>query len=122
MKDEPNDNILFKNIFEASLDGILVVDKNGIIIKANTTSESMFGYDQGELLGKKVEDLIPKELRKTHIQHRVEFYEKPRTRPMGEALDLWGLKKDGHKFPLQISLRPSIFDNQSVTIAFIRNI
>jgi PAS domain S-box-containing protein len=122
MKDDPNDNILYKNIFEASLDGILVVDKKGIIIKANTTCELMFGYDQGELLGKKVEDLLPEKLRKIHIQHRLEFYEKPRTRPMGEELDLRGLKKDGHRFPLQISLSPSIFDNQSVTIAYIRNI
>ena len=122
MKADPNDNILYKNIFEASLDGILVVDKNGIIIKANATCELMFGYDQGELLGKKVEDLLPKKLRRTHKEQRARYYEKPRTRPMGENLDLWGLKKDGQKFPLQISLSPSIFDNQSVTIAYIRNI
>ena len=122
MKDNPKDFVLFKNVFDASLEGILVVDQEGIILKANTASEAMFGYGQGELVGKEIETLVPKKLRKIHKEHRGRFYDQPRTRPMGQELDLWGVKKDGHKFPLQISLSPSIFDNQSVTIAYIRDI
>ena len=119
MKDNPNDYILFENIFDASHEGILVVDQQGAIIKANTATENMFGYSTGELLGKKVEILIPKELRKTHIQHRARNSKNPKSRPMGAEMDLWGLKKDGHKFPLQISLSPSVYRNENVTIAYI---
>ncbi|MGB5436215.1 MAG: PAS domain S-box protein [Maribacter sp.] len=119
MKDNPSDSVLFKNIFDASHEGILVVDKKGTIIKANIAGESMFGYDQGELSGKKVEDLIPKKLRRKHVQHRVAFCESPHSRRMGRESDLWGLKKDGLKFPLRVSLSPSVYENETVTIAYI---
>ena len=113
---------MFQTIFEASVEGILVVGQDGFILRANTACESMFGYDSGEFEGKKVEDLIPKDFKKTHQTHRAKYARRPKARRMGQDLDLWGLKKDGSRFPLQISLSPTEIDGKHIVIAFIVDI
>ncbi|NRT10815.1 PAS domain S-box protein [Flavobacterium sp. 14A] len=113
------DNLLFKSIFQSSVEGILVVDEQGYIIKANPAGENMFGYAPQELISQKVESLIPTKFRNNHQSHRAHYAVKPKARRMGHNLDLWGLKKDGSQFPLEISLSPTTIDSNQVVIVFV---
>jgi PAS domain S-box-containing protein len=122
MKDQVRDIAMFQTIFEASVEGILVVGQDGSVLKANSACESMFGYNNGELKGKKVEDLIPKQFKKTHETHRAKYTKRPKARRMGRDLDLWGLKKDGSQFPLEISLSPTKINGKPMVIAFVVDI
>ncbi|WP_055443436.1 PAS domain S-box protein [Lacinutrix himadriensis] len=122
MIDALKDNDLFKSIFHSSVEGILVIDDSGVIIKANPASAQMFGYNQQELINKTVENLIPNQYQKNHESYRSKYSKKPKSRRMGQDLDLWGLKKDGSQFPLEISLSPTEIDNKQLVIAFIIDI
>lgn len=115
------DNTLLQSIFDASIEGILVVDDTGHILDANASCEVMFGYSKGSLTGKNLEILLPKKFEKKHKTHRKEYIKKPQHRAMGIGLDLWGLKRDGSEFPLDISLSPSAVNGKSVTVAFIKD-
>ena len=110
---------LFQSIFESSVEGILVVDTNGMLLSANPAVEHMFGYAPGELINENLEILIPKQFKKKHINHREEYAKNPMPRPMGRNLDLLGLKKNGSKFPVKVSLSPTIFQGKPITIAFV---
>ena len=92
-------------IFEALLDGIIVTITDGTIVRANMAAEIMFGYRVGELLGMKVEKLVPDKLRHVHIQHREGYGREPTSKRMGiRGQRLFGLRKNGTEFPLDISL------------------
>ncbi|WP_171017333.1 PAS domain S-box protein [Maribacter sp. ACAM166] len=121
MKIQPRDTELLQRIFDSSIEGILVVDDQGSIIDANASCERIFGYREGELKHKKLDSLLPKKFRKKHKTHRSNYAKKPEMRIMGLGMDLWGLKKDGSEFPLDISLSPSVIEGNQVTIAFIRD-
>ncbi|EPR72343.1 sensor histidine kinase [Winogradskyella psychrotolerans RS-3] len=122
MSKELQDIELFQGIFQSSVEGIIVVDANGIIIKANPASEQLFGYQSGKLITQKVEHLIPNKFKKKHKGHREGYIVKPKARRMGRNLDLWGLKKDGSQFPIEISLSPTTIEQKQVVIAFIIDI
>ena len=122
MSNDLKDNILFKSIFQSSVEGILVIDDSGVIIKANPASELMFGYNEDELIQEKLDILIPNQFKNNHKSHRNHFSENPTSRRMGQNLDLWGLKKDGTQFPLEISLSPAKINNQQIVFAFIIDI
>ena len=122
MSSQLKDNILFKSIFQSSVEGILVIDDAGVIIKANPASQLMFGYNKDELIQKRLEILIPNKFKSNHKSHRIQFSKTPTSRRMGQNLDLWGLKKDGSEFPLEISLSPAKIENQQIVIAFIIDI
>lgn len=119
---ELKDNELFKGIFESSVEGILVVNHEGQIIKTNPSIEKMFGYRSGELLHKRVEYLIPHQYQKSHKKHRKEYKEDLTRRDLGKRGDLWGLRKDGVKIPLEISLSPTKIRDESVVVAFVIDI
>jgi PAS domain S-box-containing protein len=91
---------------DAASDGILVVDDRGVIVFANPMLFELFGYEPDELLGVPVEVLIPEATRSQHVHHRRRYAGEPRTRPMGSGLDLRGLHRDGHEFPVEIGLSP----------------
>lgn len=110
---------LFQGIFQSCVEGILVVDADGIIIKANPASEHLFGYKAGALIGQTIENLIPNKFKEKHKSHREGYIVKPKARRMGQNLDLWGLKKDNSQFPLEISLSPTTIEEKQVIIAFI---
>lgn len=116
---ELNEKDLYQSIFESSVEGILVVDTNGLLLSANPAVEHMFGYGPGELINENLKILIPEKLRKNHLKQRRKFVKSPTARPMGENLDLFGLKKNGSKFPVKISLSPATVKGQSITIAFV---
>ncbi|MDN3493237.1 PAS domain S-box protein [Winogradskyella bathintestinalis] len=117
-----DDGSLYKGIFETSVEGILVADKSGVIVKLNAAAEKIFGYDTDELLGEKIEVLIPKELKQKHVGHRNRYSKKPEVRRMGQGMDLSGVRKDGSLFPLEISLSPSVIDGNPIVVAYVIDI
>lgn len=109
-------------LLEAAPDAILQVDAEGRIILLNRVTENMFGYTREELLGQPVEVLIPQELRARHAEHRSHYRRNPTTRTMGSGLPLEGIRKDGSRFPVEISLSPSPSAEEFRTTAIIRDI
>lgn len=97
----------FRELLEAAPDAIMQVDADGRIILLNRVAEDMFGYSRDELLGQPVEILIPQELHARHVQHRAHYRQNPMTRTMGTGLALEGIRKNGSRFPVEISLSPS---------------
>ncbi|HUF76908.1 MAG TPA: PAS domain S-box protein [Longimicrobiales bacterium] len=96
----------YRAIFDSSPDGCLVVDGSGIIRAANPRVEELFGWTPEQLLGQKVEVLVPEMHREAHSGHRSRFVADPHNRPMGVGLDLRGARRDGTTFPVEISLSP----------------
>src|SRR5436309_3325105 len=89
---------------------------------ANAETERLFGYPRDELLGRGVEMLIPDRYRARHPEHRTGFFHAPLARPMGAGLDLWGQRKDGAEFPVEISLSPVDTDEGLLATAAIRDV
>jgi len=85
---------------------MVIVDKTGAIVLINSQTEKLFGYLREELLGQSVEVLVPQRFRSQHPGHRSTYFADPRPRGMGADLDLYGLKKNGDEFPVEISLSP----------------
>lgn len=109
-------------LFRYTTEGIIITDKNGWIIKANPSSERIFGYEDGELPGKTIEDLIPPSLRKTHEHHRHQYHEKPHSRSMGKDFTLKAVRKNGTEFPVEVSLSYYKKEDQTFVISFIIDI
>jgi PAS domain S-box-containing protein len=97
----------FRELLEAAPDAIIQVDAEGRIILLNRVTEDMFGYTRDELLGQPVNVLIPRELHARHAEHRAHYRQRPMTRTMGSGLTLEGVRKNGSRFPVEISLSPS---------------
>lgn len=115
-------SIRFQEIFEGSTEGIVIVDKSGVILEANPSSERIFGYEEGELIGKPLEVLIPQRVREQHHTYRDSFHKNPTPRSMGVGRDLLALRKDGTEFPVEVSLSHSKSNNQFLVMAFIIDI
>ncbi len=96
----------FRLIVEAAPNGMLLVDERGTIVMVNAAALYQFGYEREELFGKSVEMLIPGPSRSDHRQHRAGFSKAPQTRSMGGGRELFGLRKDGSEFPVEIGLTP----------------
>lgn len=93
-------------IIEAVPNAILVVDRTGTITLVNSQTESLFKYSRNELIGQKVEILLPNKMREAHPGHRESFLKNPKPRPMGAGRDLFGQRKDGVEIPIEIGLSP----------------
>jgi PAS domain S-box-containing protein len=115
-------NETFRQIFQSSVEAIIMVDKAGKILLANPVSERMFGYELDGLLGRLIEDLLPEHLRKRHIGYRVEFNANPEPRPMGMGRDLVAKRKDGSEFPVAVSLSYTKIEGELMVMAFVSDI
>jgi PAS domain S-box-containing protein len=112
----------FRELLEAAPDAIMQVDVDGRIILLNRVTEAMFGYTREELLGQPVEVLIPPHLHPAHTGHRAAYRGHPTTRSMGSGLSLEAIRKDGSRFPVEISLSPSDSEEGFRVTAIIRDI
>lgn len=110
------------SLFENATEGILLTDKNGNIVLVNPAAGKMFGYEPAELIGQKIELLIPTRYHGHHSQLRGGFYKNPGNRPMGVGRDLFARRKDNSEFPVEISLSHYLQKNEPFVIAFIVDI
>ena len=118
-----NDNSsTFEQLLEAAPDGIVGVDEAGKIVLVNGQIESLFGYPREDLLGEDVEVLVPERFRANHPGHRGGYFAKPRTRPMGADLNLYGRRRDGSEFPAEISLSSIDTEKGRLVTAVIRDV
>lgn len=115
-------NERFEALFQFATEGILIVNEKGEIISINPSAEKLFGYDKGELIQKKIETLVPQRISKIHKQHREKYNINPHARTMGTGFDLYGKRKNGSEFPVEISLSPYSSAKEKFVVAFIIDI
>lgn len=113
---------MFERLFEAAPDAVVVVDNNGMIRRVNQQTEVLFGYMREELIGHRIELLIPERYHKRHRQHRRNYFVDPRARKMGIGLELYGRNQDGREIPVDIMLTPIESSEGTWAFAAIRDI
>jgi formate hydrogenlyase transcriptional activator len=109
-------------LFEFSPDAIVASDQDGRIIQVNTRVESMFGYTRAELLGQSIDVLVPERFRRDHPAHRKDYSDRARVRQMGIGLELFGRRKDGSEFPVDIMLGPVEMPEGRIVLSVIRDL
>ena len=112
----------FRNVLESAPDAIVITSDQGRIVRLNRQAEAIFGYTREELLGEPVEILMPERFRERHPKHRAAYSPKSRPRPMGTGLELYGRRKDGGEFPVDITLSPMEITDGFLIISVIRDI
>ena len=113
---------LATQLLNAAPDPTVIVDQQGTIIYANARVTNVLGYSNQELVGQTVEVLLPKRARGAHPGHRERFFSQPNARAMGDAFDLYALRKDGVEIPVEISLSPVVTSNGTLVSSAIRDI
>jgi PAS domain S-box-containing protein len=112
----------FRGLLEAAPDGILLVDRSGKIVFANTPCARILGYTVAELVGQFVEMIVPEYIRSKHAALRNRYFDSPHSRPMGIGLDLVAARKGGDSIPVEISLSPFKFEGKDGAIAVVRDV
>ena len=116
------ETLLSRTLMEAIPDAIVAVNHEGVILQINSQTESLFGYTREELIGQRIETLVPDRQREQHRHHFSGFTDKPKTRRMGAGLDLKGRRRDGSEFPVEISLSPVSLADGMVVLSAIRDV
>jgi protein-histidine pros-kinase len=109
-------------ILDVLSDAIIVVNEDGDIVYANNRAEDVFAYGEGEMIGQKIEALMPKSYRRKHKEHRKRYTKSPHARPLMSGLKLKGLRKDGRIFDAEIALRPIDADGELLVSSTVRDI
>ncbi|BCO29555.1 hypothetical protein MIZ03_4478 [Rhodoferax lithotrophicus] len=112
----------FKDLLESAPDAMLIVNRDADMVLVNAQAVRLFGWCRDELLGKKIHSLVPKGLPGQHPDSYNRFFEQPLARSMGAGLDLFGVRKDGSQFPVEVSLSPMEADEGTLVIAAIRDV
>lgn len=111
-----------ENLFAISPDAIFVTDADGVIRGANSRAAELFGRTEAEFQGLPIEELVPERFRSKHPSHRENYHAHPRTRQMGAAMNLYGLRKDGTEFPVDIMLKPLNTSLGTFVLSFVRDV
>src|SRR5688572_20410272 len=122
MADELSSAGLARAVLESASEAIVIANRAGTIVMVNAQTESLFGYTREELIGQRLDILVPDHARGAHEAHRRTYAQAPRIRPMGQGRDLAGRRKDGSEFPVEISLSFTETDRGPVYIAFVTDI
>ncbi|MDP3354091.1 MAG: PAS domain S-box protein, partial [Flavobacteriaceae bacterium] len=109
-------------IVESASNAIILVDANGFIQLVNTQTENYFGYQRAELMGQKIEMLVPNATKMGHVKLRTNFTHQPSVHKMGVGRDLYGLRKDGTKIPIEVGLSPIYINNEHLILTSIIDI
>jgi PAS domain S-box-containing protein len=112
----------FRGLLDAAPDAMVIVDRDARIVLVNRQAQAMFGYEADELLGQKIEILVPESLRAGHVHQSDGYLATPRTRPMGSGLDLLARRKDGSAFSVEISLSPLQTSDGLLVSAAVRDV
>jgi PAS domain S-box-containing protein len=113
---------LLESLFESAPDGTVLVDEQGRIERINRQMEKLFGYSRDELVGQPLEVLLPERFHEKHVENRSRYFREAHLRPMGIGLALFGRRKDGSEFPVDIMLSPLRTDQGLLVIAMVRDI
>jgi two-component system, sensor histidine kinase len=113
---------LVRSVLDSAPDAMIVIDQEGTVLFANHQVTALFGYPRPEIVGAKIETLLPERFRGRHVGHRSGYTRNVRVRPMGMGLELYGMRKDGTEFPVEISLSPIAQGDQVVVAAAIRDV
>jgi PAS domain S-box-containing protein len=112
----------FRGLLESAPDAMVIVNRTGQVQLVNAQTEKMFGYSREEIIGRPVEIMIPRRLQADHRVHRSDYSRAPHARSMGVGLELFGLRKDGTEFPVEVSLSPLGTGEGTLIVSAIRDI
>jgi PAS domain S-box-containing protein len=112
----------FRSLLEAAPDAVVIINESGRIQFTNNQTEELFDWQAGDLVGRPVEVLLPDRFRDGHGRHRADYFSRPRVRPMGQGLELFGRRRDGTEFPVEISLSPVETSDGLLISAAVRDV
>lgn len=122
MNSKFKDDAMMASLFANATEGIVLANRAGEIVVVNPFAEKMFGFAKEEMIGQKIEILLPDAIRSKHVEHRESFHKNPVNRSMGAGRDLYAKREDGTVFPVEISLSHYVLDGETFVIAFIIDI